>query len=188
VLNKANLYDKPNPAIPICIASNGPKVTRLAGKYADSYFVVPGLMSENRSIEEITTNLFSALYAGAKEVGRDPSKIKRCAGLSFSYDEDYDKALAACRKGAANMVPNLLGLNIYDPRWIEALGNLVGEKEYPRFFLIATDIETLIKKIREYARAGFNHVQIGAGGANPEKFIRLCGKELIPAVKDELKE
>ncbi len=184
-LNKANLYDKPRHAIPICIASNGPKVTRLAGKYAESYFVVPGLMSENRSMDEITSKLFSALEAGAKEAGRDPSKIKRCTAFPFSYDEDYNKALAGCRGGAANMVPNLLSLNIYDPRWIEALGNLVSEKDYPKFFLIATDIETLIKKIKEYARAGFTHVQIGAGGANPEKFIRLCGKELIPAVRDE---
>jgi len=180
-LNKANLYDKPSHPIPICIASNGPKMTKLAGKYADSYFVVPGLMSENRSLDTITEKLFSALEEGAKEVGRDPSKIKKCATIGFSFNRDFRRAVKSWRKGSAsNLVPNLLNLNVYDPRWIEALGYLVSEKE----LVIVNDMEEFIKTVKEYARVGITHLQIGPNDIEPEEFIRRCGKELIPAIKD----
>ncbi len=181
-LNKANLYDKPSRVVPIYIASNGPKVTRIAGRTADGYFMVPGLMSDYVSSEKIISKLISSLEAGAEEAGRNPSTIKRCLILPCSYDKDYDRALVACRRVASNMVPNLLSLNVYDPRSIEALGNLVEEKAYNKFFVITDDAELLTKRVEEYSRIGISQVQFANFGPSPMDFIKECGKSVIPSI------
>jgi len=177
-LTKANLYDKPTSSIPIIIASNGPVVTRLAGKYADGYLTHP--FTHKRLKEK----LFPALEEGAKEAKRDPKSIEKCLMFPCSYDEDYDRAEAGVARVAANLVPGMLDLNVYDPRKIEALGRLVDRKEYPKLFLIATEPESLIKKSEEYIRLGFSHVNYVNFGPDEMKFIRFCGTRVVPELRN----
>jgi coenzyme F420-dependent glucose-6-phosphate dehydrogenase len=177
-LRKANLYDKPARRVPIYIASWGPVVTRLAGKYADGY------IAGSFDTVTIREKLFPALEKGAKKSGRDPRAIKKVVGIACSFDDNYDKAEAGAGRVAANLVPGMLDLNVYDPRKIEALGSLVDRGDYDKFFTITTEPEPLIKKAEEYVRLGFDHIYYVNFGSDQMKFIEVCGKEVIPALRD----
>jgi len=177
-LRKANLYDKPARPVPIYIASWGPLITKLAGKYADGY------LTGSWDAARIREKLFPALEAGAKESGRDPKSIKKVVGIACSYDDDYEKAEAGAGRVAANLVPGMLDLNVYDPRKIEELGSLVDRRDYTKLFTITTDPEPLIKKAEEYVPLGFDHVYYINFGSDQMKFIEVCGKEVLPALRD----
>jgi alkanesulfonate monooxygenase SsuD/methylene tetrahydromethanopterin reductase-like flavin-dependent oxidoreductase (luciferase family) len=150
----------------------------LAGKYADGY------LTGSWDAARIREKLFPALEAGAKESGRDPKSIKKVVGIACSYDDDYEKAEAGAGRVAANLVPGMLDLNVYDPRKIEALGSLVDRRDYTKLFTITTDPEPLIKKAEEYVPLGFDHVYYINFGSDQMKFIEVCGREVLPALRD----
>jgi coenzyme F420-dependent glucose-6-phosphate dehydrogenase len=177
-LRKANLYDRPVDQVPIYIASWGPLVTRLAGKYADGY------ITGSWDYVRIRDKLLPALEEGAKESGRDPKSIKKVLGIACSFDENYEVAEAGVARVAANLVPGILDLNVYDPRKIEALGRLVDPKDYRKLFTIATEPEPLIKKAEEYIPLGFSHIYYINFGSDQMKFIEVCGRRVIPALQD----
>jgi coenzyme F420-dependent glucose-6-phosphate dehydrogenase len=188
-LNRANLYDRPSPPVPMFISSNGPVVTRLAGRYSDGYFThvsaVGGVGGGGRYVKE---RLFPALEQGAKDASRDPESIKKCVVLPCSYDDDYDNALESCGRKAANLVPGFFELNLGDPRMIEALGSLVNKEDYSKLWVIATDPEPLIKKAEEDLRLGFSHLTFTNFGPDQTKFIQMCGRKVVPVLKDMFKQ
>lgn len=177
-LRKANLYDRPARRVPIYVASWGPIVTKLAGKYADGY------ITNSLDADRIRHKLLPALEQGAKESGRDPGIIKKALGVACSFDADYEKAEAGAARVAANLVPGMLDLNVYDPRKIEELGRLVDRKDYSKLFTITTEAEPLIKKAEEYIRLGFDHVYYINFGMDQTRFIETCEGEVIPALRD----
>ena len=178
-LNEANLYNKPAFSIPICIASNGLITTKLAGKYADSYLTHP--FNERR-----IKKLFTSLQKGAEEAGRNPELIEKCLQFACSFDEDYNKAVLGVSRVAANLIPGILEKNISDPRKIEELGKMVDKEKYSELFTITTDPETLITNVEKYIKLGFSHINFINFGPDQMKFIKICGKYVIPALKDVL--
>jgi coenzyme F420-dependent glucose-6-phosphate dehydrogenase len=177
-LKQAKLYVKPTTPVPIYVASFGPKVAEIAGKYADGYITT--LVSE----DHLRNVLIPAVERGAKQMGRDPSKIERTIELGLSYDRDYAKALKKVRFWAGTMFPVTFKYGMADPREIEAMGNLVGDEQVAKAFAIGTKAEDFIERIEKLAKAGFNHIYLQSTSPDEKAFIELCANEIIPYVKD----
>ncbi len=177
-LKKANLYTKPNKPIKIYVATAGRKVAELAGKYAD------GILLD--SIEN--AYLFKFFEKGAREAGKDTSKLEKVAEIMVSYDEDYNKALRACRFWAGCMLPFFFKYDVSDPREIEAHGNLVGDEAMKKVWIIATTAEEHIKAIERYIQAGFNHLYFCSSSPDEQKFIKFYGEKVLPYLRNTYRE
>jgi len=177
-LKQAKLYVKPATPVPIYVASFGPKVAEIAGKYADGY--ISTLVSE----EHLRNVLVPAIERGARSMGRDPSKIEKVVELGVGYDRDYAKALKKVRFWAGSMFHFVFKYGISDPREIEAMGNLVGDEQVGKGFAIGTKAEDFISRIESLIKAGFNHIYLQSTSPDEKAFIDLCAKEILPYVSD----
>jgi coenzyme F420-dependent glucose-6-phosphate dehydrogenase len=177
-LKQAKLYVKPTTPVPIYVASFGPKVAEIAGKYADGYITT--LVSE----DHLHNVLFPAVERGAKQMGRDPSKIERTIELGLGYDKDYTKALKKVRFWTGTMFPAAFKYGMADPREIEAMGNLVGDEQVAKSFAIGTKAEDFISRIEKLGKLGFSHIYLQSNSPDEKAFIELCAKEILPYVKD----
>ena len=172
-LKKANLYTKPESAIPLYVAASGPTIARLAGKYGDGFLTLPFPEDHYREV------LFPALEEGAKEAGRDPSRIDKAIEVYVSYGESYDEALASVRCWAGTLLPFVFKYPIADPREIESYGRLVGDKQLTEVWLIGTSPEEHIKWLEKYIRLGFRNLHITSSSPNDLKTIQMYGKQVL---------
>ena len=176
-LRKANLYTKPKEHIPLYLASWGPTVAELSGKYADGHIT---LVSPSKHYKEI---LFPAVKKGAKAAGRDPKSIEMILEMGVSYDEDYDKAVQGCEIRGYAALPILFKYPIYDPREIEEAVRAVSLEAISSGWQIGNNAEDIIKRIESSIRLGFNEIHIESASPDENKFIRLMGEKIIPYLK-----
>jgi len=183
-LKKANLYTRPNKPIPIYVAASGPRSAEIAGKYADGFLTYSGLLRP-RHLKEV---LYPAIERGAKATGRDLKSIENALQVTVSYDEDFNKAVASCRFWAACLLPFTSKYPIYDPREIEAHGNMVDEKLLAERWLIATNPDEGIKKTEEYIKLGFTNIHYLSSSPDEEKFLKTFGERVLPYLKETYSE
>lgn len=81
--DRAKLTVKPHRKrkIPLHLAALGPMMQRLAGRVADGWYPIP--LPVKLFVED-----FVPMAAAAREAGRDPEKIERCASLMIALDPD----------------------------------------------------------------------------------------------------
>lgn len=79
------------PNLPIYLAALGPQMTRLAGKIADGVFINMATPPKIREIAE-------RVRQGAREAGRDPSKIEIAAKVRVSLSPDRSQARSRLRQ------------------------------------------------------------------------------------------
>jgi len=176
-LNRAKIYEKPSRPIPIYIATTGPRVAELAGRYADSFMTLP------MPRERYTDVLFPALEKGARKAGRDPSKIEKSILIHVSYNEDYEKALDALMFWRPTLLPVFFDLGAYDPRYIEAHGELVGREALPKYFMVATSADEAIEYLEGFVKLGFQHFGLSPSGDVTE-FLRVFGERVFPYLRE----
>jgi len=174
-LKKANLYTKPKQPIPLYLASWGPTVGELSGKYADGHITLPSDPEHYRNV------LLPAIARGAKAAGRDPRSIEMIFEIGVSYDEDYDKAVEACKIRGYAGLPALFKYPIFDPREIEDLvKRLSTEAITTAGWQIVTNAEDLIKGLEKYLKFGINEAHLESVSPDEKKFLKLFGDKVIP--------
>jgi coenzyme F420-dependent glucose-6-phosphate dehydrogenase len=174
-LRKANLYTRQTKPIPIYVAAGGPKVAKLAGKYAD------GLITTCYPQDYYFKTLFPALREGAELAGRDPQEIRKVLLYTSIYG---DFNLLRDKRWASMILPFFLGLNMYDPRQIESIGDFADPKRLAESWLFSTEPEDYIKAVESYIKVGFSGFQLGNLGTDDQGFLRMCGRHVIPYLKD----
>lgn len=181
-LRKANLYTKPKSKIPVFMVASGKKSGYVAGYYAD------GVVVSARVFEQVfLTEVLPALEKGARDAGRDPTRIKKIVHSVVSYDEDLERAIAGCKFWNPTLVPDIFDSDVYDPRELERLGNTVTrETVIEKRFLITTE-EEAIERIEKWIKLGVNEVEFLSTSPDQRKFIRFMGGKVIPYIKDTYK-
>jgi coenzyme F420-dependent glucose-6-phosphate dehydrogenase len=178
-LRKANLYTKPDKPIPLYVAANGPVNAEIAGKYADGF-----LTMESEDISVYKGKLFPAVARGARSVGRNPDSIAKMLEVNVAYDEDYERALKACKKWGTIMMPVFYKYPIADPREIEAHSRWLDEKELAKIWIISSNPEEHIRRIERYVKEGFTDVHTCNWGYDEYKYIDMYAKHVIPYFQD----
>jgi len=175
-LKKAKLYTKPRKPIKIYVATAGPRVAEMAGRHADGLLLVPWSLDEVKG-------LFQAFENGARKVGRDPASLEKVAEILVSYDEDYDRALKACRFWAGTMLPLFFKYDISDPQEVEAHGRFVGDEAIAKRWIVGTTAEEHIRRVKRFAEAGFNHLYFVSSSPDEPKFIKFYGEKVLPHIR-----
>jgi coenzyme F420-dependent glucose-6-phosphate dehydrogenase len=171
-LKSANLYMKAD--FPIYIAAMGPKMAEVAGRLGD------GFITSNQPSQHVKSVLMPAIRDGASSAGRDFDSITKVTELDVSYDEDFDKALAAAKRLGASFTPEAHVAPIADPREIEKLDTTVNEKQLVEKYAISNSPEDHIKKIEACFASGFDHVYIYSVSPNERKCIEMYRAKILP--------
>jgi secondary-alcohol dehydrogenase (coenzyme-F420) len=155
------LYTKPAEPIPLLCAAQGPIMARNAGLYSDGYVAVGVPPSHHRDV------LIPAFEEGAREAGKEPESLMKCAWVSTFYHPDPAQALAAARIYGGLLIPEAYHY-IQDPRVIEDRANLISDEALRGAFCIASSAEEIVDTYRHFIDAGCNHIIWADGSPDPE--------------------
>ena len=175
-LRSAKLYLKAD--VPIVMSAMGPRMARIAGKYGD------GVMMLAKTPAYINEVLMPKVRQGVAEGSKSFDEILKVIEIDMAYDPDYDKAIQAMRKWAAELLDEVFNTAIYDPRDIERRGESVTDEQLAKVFPIATDEESLIHSIEQYFECGFDHAFVQLNTHDDEKAIDLFGKKVLPYFRE----
>jgi coenzyme F420-dependent glucose-6-phosphate dehydrogenase len=170
------LYTKPEQPIPLLCASQGPIMARNAGLYTEGYVAVGVPPSHHRAV------LIPAFEDGARETGKDPSQLMRCAWVSTFYHPRTERALEAARIYGGLLIPEAYH-HIQDPRVIESRARLVRDEAMQEAFCIATSGEEICTVFQSFIDAGCNHIVWADGSPDPSLVAKVCATEVLPALK-----
>jgi coenzyme F420-dependent glucose-6-phosphate dehydrogenase len=174
---KATIYDKPEHPVPIYIAGAGPAATRLAGRVADGWITTSG---KGREFYE---NLIPALDEGIEKAGRAADDVERLLEIKVSFDPDRDRAMANTHFwGALALTPDEK-TGVEDPVEMQRLADALPVERTASRFIVSSDVEEHVERIREYLDLGFTHLVFHAPGPDQERFLRLYGEEILPALR-----
>ncbi|MGH2498520.1 MAG: glucose-6-phosphate dehydrogenase (coenzyme-F420) [Candidatus Limnocylindria bacterium] len=174
---EAKIFDKPDRPVPIHIAASGPKAAAYAGLAGDGFICTSG-----KGLELYRDALLPALEKGAREAGRDPSRIERMIEMKVSFDTDRARALEDCKEWAALALPAEDKAGVEDPREMERRAGAASDRAHTRF-IVSTDPDEHVDRIRPYRELGFTHLVFHAPGADQERFLRLYAREVLPRLR-----
>jgi coenzyme F420-dependent glucose-6-phosphate dehydrogenase len=179
-LRNAKLYTRPEKPVPIYVAGFGPKMARLAGRYADGFY---SFLSQ--PLEVYRDTVFPALKKGADEAGRVLSQIGSSIEMLFSLDEDLDKATESIRRWAGSLLPVFFKYGVWDPREIEEHAEKVGLEAIKKNWVITDNPDDIVRKAEQCYDAGFDEVVFMSSSPNQFKVIETLGRQVIPYLKEK---
>src|ERR1700761_9254336 len=176
--DKATIYDRPANPVPIYLAGSGPAATRYAGRMGDGYITTSG-----KAPELYTDTLLPAVREGAEKAGRDVADIDMMIEVKVSFDHDRDAAMQATRFWGALGLTQEQKAGVEDPVEMQRLADDLSVEQTARRFIVSTDPDEHVEKIKAYLDLGFNHLVFHAPGPDQAKFLKLYGAEILPRLR-----
>jgi coenzyme F420-dependent glucose-6-phosphate dehydrogenase len=176
---KATIYDRPDQPVPIFLAGSGPAATRFAGRQGDGYITTSG-----KDPALYTDTLIPAVREGAEQAGRTPADIEMMIEVKVSFDHSREDAMNATRFwGALGLTPEQKA-GVEDPVEMQRLADELSAEQCAKRFIVSTDPEEHVEKIKRYVDLGFNHLVFHAPGPDQARFLKLYGEEILPSLRN----
>ena len=174
----ATIYDKPAVAPPVYIAGGGPVMARFAGKAGDGFICTSG---KARELYEKT--LLPNFTAGVQESGRKPGDVDTMIEVKVSFDTDPRRALEDTRYWAALALSEEEKRSVQDPLEMERLANQVPVERAAKRWIVSSDPQEHVEKIRWYIDMGFRHLVFHAPGPDQARFLDLYSEHILPRLR-----
>ncbi|MCW2494093.1 glucose-6-phosphate dehydrogenase (coenzyme-F420) [Jatrophihabitans sp.] len=176
--DKATIYDRPENPVPLYLAGSGPAATRYAGRMGDGYITTSG-----KAPELYTETLLPAVREGIEKRAEPKPDYDMMIEVKVSFDHDRDEAMRATHFwGALGLSPEQKH-GVEDPVEMQRLADELSVEQTAKRFIVSTDPDEHVEKIKTYLDLGFNHLVFHAPGPDQEKFLRLYGKEILPRLR-----
>lgn len=176
--HNATIYDRPEEGVPLYIAASGQTAARLAGRVADGFICTSG-----KAPELYTEMLLPAVAEGARKAGRDAGQIEKLIEVKVSYDHDPQRALEDTRFWAALALSSDEKTGVEDPIEMERLADALPIERAASRFIVSSDPDEHVERIRQYVDLGFTHLVFHDPGADQEHFLRLYAAEILPRLR-----
>lgn len=174
----ATIYDRPEQPVPIYLAASGPMVAKYAGRSCDGFICTSGKGSELYQ-EKLLPNL----KAGLETTGRTFQDIDRMIEMKVSFDTDMARALDDTKYWAALALSPEEKMSVEDPLEMERLADALPVERTAKRWIVSTDPEEHVEKIRPYVEMGFRHLVFHAPGPDQERFLRLYAEKVFPILR-----
>lgn len=163
----AEIYSRPDEAVPVLVSGFGPKAISLAARIADGY---------------ITTQPDAEGLKSYRDQGGSGVSM---AGAKASYAASRDEAVATAHRIWSNAgVPGELAQVLPSPRHFEQVSSLVTPDMVAEAMPCGPDAEEHVEKLRAYRDAGYDELYVSAVGEHNEDFFRFYADEVLPALRD----
>jgi coenzyme F420-dependent glucose-6-phosphate dehydrogenase len=174
----ATIYDRPQNPVPIYIAAAGPTAAKLAGEVAAGFICTSG-----KAPELYRDTLLPNVAAGLTAAGRLPLDIDRMIELKVSFGTDLQAAINDTRHWAALALSAEEKTGVEDPLEMERLADALPIERAASRWIVSTDPDEQVEKIRPYVELGFWHLVFHAPGTDQAEFLRLYSERVIPKLR-----
>lgn len=176
--DKATIYDRPAIAPPIYVAGAGPVFAKYAGQFADGFICTSG-----KAPELYRDALLPNVAAGIQASGRRPENLDMMIEMKVSFDVDPHRALEDTRHWAALSLTPEEKMSVEDPLEMERLSDQLSAERAAKRWIVSTDPEEHVEKIRPYLDMGFRHLVFHAPGPDQRRFLNLYADQVLPRLR-----
>ena len=176
--DKATIYDKPAQPVPIYVAGAGPMVAKYAGRSADGFICTSG-----KKWDLYTETLLPNVDEGIKASGGTKPDYDRLIEMKVSFDTDRERAMQDTRHWAALALTPEEKVSVEDPTEMERLADALPVERAASRWIVSTDPEEHVEKIRPYVELGFRHLVFHAPGPDQSRFLKLYGEQVLPLLR-----
>jgi len=176
--NKATIYDKPAIAPPIYVAAAGPVLAKYAGQFGDGFICTSG-----KAVELYRDTLLPNVAAGIEASGRKPENVDMMIEMKVSFDSDARQALEDTRHWAALALSPEEKISVEDPLEMERLADQLPAERAASRWIVSTDPDEHVEKIRPYVDMGFRHLVFHAPGPDQARFLNLYADRVLPKLR-----
>jgi coenzyme F420-dependent glucose-6-phosphate dehydrogenase len=177
-LDRATIYDRPETPVPIYLAGSGPSATKYAGRAGDGYITTSG-----KGAELYTDTLLPAVREGVSLSKREPGDIDMMIEVKVSFSHSREQAMEDTRYwGALGLSPEQKH-SVEDPVEMQRLADELPVEATAKRFIVSTDPEEHVARIKEYLDMGFTHLVFHAPGPDQSSFLKLYGAEILPRLR-----
>ena len=174
----ATIYERPEKPVPIYIAAAGPVIAKLAGERAEGFICTSG-----KPMELYSATLLPAVDAGLAKAGRTPDSIDRMIEMKVSFDTDRERALRDTRYWGALALSPEEKMNVEDPLQMERLADALPVERTAKRWIVSSDPEEHVERIRPYVELGFRHLVFHAPGPDQARFLKLYAERVLPLLR-----
>jgi coenzyme F420-dependent glucose-6-phosphate dehydrogenase len=174
----ATVYDRPATPIPIYIAASGASAARLAGRVAEGLICTSG-----KGMELYSDTLLPAVMEGARAAGRDPADVELAIEMKVSFDSDRDRARADTRHWAALALSADEKVGVEDAVEMERLADELSIERVAGRWIVSSDPDEHVERIRPYLDLGFTHLIFHAPGPDQRRFLELYARDVLPRLR-----
>jgi coenzyme F420-dependent glucose-6-phosphate dehydrogenase len=176
--HNATIYDKPEGGIPIYVAASGALAARYAGRSAEGFICTSG-----KAPELYSETLIPAVQEGAAKAGRDARAIEMTIEVKVSYDTDRERAMVDTKNWAALALSSDEKTGVEDPLEMERLADALPVERAASRWIVSTDPDEHVAKIKQYTDLGFTHLIFHFPGDDQERALRLYAQDILPRLR-----
>ncbi|HET6183836.1 MAG TPA: glucose-6-phosphate dehydrogenase (coenzyme-F420) [Acetobacteraceae bacterium] len=173
----ATIYDRPEKPVPIYVAAAGALVAKYAGRQ-DGFICTSG-----KAWTLYTETLLPNVAEGCKAAGRDDLGFERMIEMKVSFDTDPERALNDTREWAALALSPEEKVSVHNPVEMERLAAALPAERAASRWIVSTDPDEHVEKLKAYIDLGFNHLVFHAPGRDQERFLRLYAAQVLPKLR-----
>jgi coenzyme F420-dependent glucose-6-phosphate dehydrogenase len=174
----ATIYDRPKTMPPIYVAGAGPLISKYAGQFADGFICTSG-----KAPELYRDTLLPNVAAGLQAAGRKGQDIDLMIEMKVSFDTDRQRAMEDTRHWAALALSAEEKMSVEDPLEMERLADQLTAERAAKRWIVSTDADEHIEKIRPYLQLGFRHLVFHAPGPDQPRFLKLYSQQVLPKLR-----
>jgi coenzyme F420-dependent glucose-6-phosphate dehydrogenase len=173
----ATIYDKPKKKVPIWVAASGPLAAQMAGQIADGFIVTSG------KAPTLYTELSGKAGEGLQRSGRDDGALEKMIEVKVSFDTDANEAKELTRHWAALALSPEEKVGVEDPVEMERLADALPLDRAAGRWIVSSDPEEQVERIRPYVELGFTHLVFHAPGPDQARFLKLYAERVMPLLR-----
>jgi coenzyme F420-dependent glucose-6-phosphate dehydrogenase len=162
---------------PVYVSAFGPEAAKVAGRWGDGLWTLAD--------PETVPDLIDTYKGACDDAGKEPGEILLHTG--FSWDEDEETAFESARKWKSTGVDEYYTDDIHDPQEMyERAEREISDDEFKESFILTSDIDEHISRIREIEEMGATIVILmNITGSDPHAAIDTYGTKVLPALRGE---
>jgi coenzyme F420-dependent glucose-6-phosphate dehydrogenase len=103
--------------------------------------------------------------------------------MKVSFDSDPARALNDTRHWAALALTPEEKMSVEDPAEMERLADALPVERAASRWIVSTDPDEHIEKIKPYIEMGFRHLVFHAPGPDQTRFLKLYGEQVLPKLR-----
>jgi coenzyme F420-dependent glucose-6-phosphate dehydrogenase len=172
-LESTRLWTMPEVAPEILVATAGPVTAKRAGKTVD------GLITVGAPIEKIA-GLFGKFDEGAREAGKDPSRMPRVLQLHLSWATTDEEAMRNALVEWPNGGMKFPKSDIRSPFELEQMAKLVRPEDFAGRLVVDSDPDVHRANIQRFVDLGFDRIYLHNVGRNQREWIDVFGRDVLP--------
>jgi coenzyme F420-dependent glucose-6-phosphate dehydrogenase len=160
---------------PVYVSAFGPDAAQVAGRLGDGLWTLAD--------PDSAPGLIDAYRDACDDAGKEPGEIILQTG--FSWASDDEAALEGARVWKATQPEEYFTDDWHDPKaMFDKAEREVSDDEFKESYIVSSDPEHHVERIREIERIGATVVCLQNGsGADPLGALRIYKDQVLPALK-----